>query len=136
MQRKALLIVLGVAVCLAAFLLKLRADHGGEHGPADRGREHGLTVEVSVQASDTSTTTLRYQWRSTDGVIRNVNSATTTWTLPSGPWQTMANKVTFGLPPLHTLCAQTTAKCWFLLEICTGNSEIAESFLVCRLATM
>jgi len=44
-----------------------------------------LTVQVSVVANDPSGHTLSYQWRSTDGSIKNVNSATTSWTLPDGP---------------------------------------------------
>jgi hypothetical protein len=40
-------------------------------------------VQVTVQAA-TSKGVLHYQWRSTDGAIQNVNSATTTWTLPLG----------------------------------------------------
>jgi hypothetical protein len=44
------------------------------------------TVQVSVNVVDTSGGRLRYRWRATDGVIANVNSPTTTWTLPaSGP---------------------------------------------------
>jgi hypothetical protein len=76
MQRKVLLLSLGVTVCLAVFLLKLKADNGEDHGP---------TVRVSVQATDTSRAPLHYQWRSTDGVIQNVDSSITTWTLPPGP---------------------------------------------------
>ena len=74
MLRKALLIGLSVGVCVAVFLLRLMAQES-EH--------EGLTVRVSVQASDSHP--LNYQWRSTDGVIQNVNASTTTWTLPRGP---------------------------------------------------
>ena len=42
-------------------------------------------VTVSVTASDTTGGTLRYRWKSTDGIIINANSPTTTWTLPNGP---------------------------------------------------
>src|SRR5579863_5845518 len=44
---------------------------------------HGPTIQVSVQTTDPHG--LHYQWRSTDGAIRNVDAATTTWTLPPGP---------------------------------------------------
>jgi hypothetical protein len=43
----------------------------------------GPTVQITVQAA-TPKGVLHYQWRSTDGTIQNVNSATTTWTLPLG----------------------------------------------------
>jgi hypothetical protein len=42
-------------------------------------------VEVSVQASDAHGNPLSYEWRSTDGVINDINAATTTWQLPAGP---------------------------------------------------
>jgi hypothetical protein len=44
----------------------------------------GPTVQVSVQATDSSSGTLTYCWRSTDGVIQPTNSKTTSWTLPAG----------------------------------------------------
>jgi hypothetical protein len=43
------------------------------------------TVTVSVEAEDTSGGTLSYRWRSSDGTIKNLNSGSTTWTLPNGP---------------------------------------------------
>jgi len=43
------------------------------------------TVIVSVQTHDISGGTLSYRWLSSDGTIKNVNSASTTWTLPNGP---------------------------------------------------
>jgi len=43
------------------------------------------TVIVSVQTQDTSGGTLSYRWLSSDGTIKNANSASTTWTLPNGP---------------------------------------------------
>lgn len=55
--------------------LAMKADYGGDHGP---------TVQVSVQATDTSGGTLHYTWKSTDGQIQDVNAPTTTWTLPAG----------------------------------------------------
>ena len=42
-------------------------------------------VTVKVVVSSAGGGTLSYQWRATDGTIRNVNAATTTWTLPDGP---------------------------------------------------
>ena len=44
-----------------------------------------LTVQVSVVASDSAGRPLSYRWKATDGVIQNVNAATTSWTLPDGP---------------------------------------------------
>jgi hypothetical protein len=76
MQRKALLLILSVIVGLAVSLLKLKADYG---------EDDGRTVRVSVQATDTSTATLHYQWRATEGVIKNIDASNTTWTLPRGP---------------------------------------------------
>ena len=75
MPRKILLLAVGVTI-LAVFLVRLKANSGQGHGP---------TVHVSVQATDTSTARLHYKWRSTDGTIQNVDSPTTTWTLPNGP---------------------------------------------------
>ena len=60
--------------CLVFMAIGLKADHS-----------EGPTVQVSVQASDTSGGTLHYSWRSTDGQIVDVNSPTTSWTLPTGP---------------------------------------------------
>jgi hypothetical protein len=42
-------------------------------------------VRVVVVASDSAGHPLSYRWRSTDGVIEDVNSPSTTWWLPSGP---------------------------------------------------
>ena len=44
-----------------------------------------IVVTVKVVVSNAGGGTLSYQWRSTDGTIKNVNAATTTWTLPNGP---------------------------------------------------
>jgi hypothetical protein len=74
MLRKASLIGLSIGICVAVLLLQLMAQQS---------ENEGLTVKVSVQASDSHP--LHYQWRSTDGVIQNVNAPTTTWTLPPGP---------------------------------------------------
>jgi hypothetical protein len=43
------------------------------------------TVTVSVQASDAFGNALSYEWKATDGTIANLNSSSTTWTLPAGP---------------------------------------------------
>jgi hypothetical protein len=51
---------------------------------AKGGERQGPTVQVSVQASDTSGGTLHYKWQSTDGVIQQADSKTTSWTLPPG----------------------------------------------------
>jgi len=42
-------------------------------------------VHVVVVASDSASRSLSYRWRSTDGVIDDVNAPSTNWTLPSGP---------------------------------------------------
>jgi hypothetical protein len=44
-----------------------------------------VVVTVKVVVSNAGGGTLSYQWRATDGTIKNVNLATTTWTLPDGP---------------------------------------------------
>lgn len=44
----------------------------------------GPTVRVTVQATDSSGQALHYCWRSTDGVIQDNDSNTTSWTLPAG----------------------------------------------------
>ena len=44
-----------------------------------------LQVTVTATATDPNASPLTYRWRSSDGQISNVNSATTTWTLPDGP---------------------------------------------------
>ena len=74
MPRKALVLMLSTSIGFAVFLLQLMAQQS---------ENEGLRVRVSVQATDTHP--LNYQWRSTDGVIQNVNASTTTWTLPQGP---------------------------------------------------
>ena len=60
--------------CFVFMAMGLNADHS-----------EGPTVQVSVQATDTSGGTLHYSWRSTDGQIVDVNSPTTSWSLPAGP---------------------------------------------------
>jgi hypothetical protein len=77
MRIKPFLVTIGVCLCFLVFSLSLRASL------SRRGR--GPTVTVAVQATDNSGGTLRYQWKSTDGTIQNVNAASTTWTLPAGP---------------------------------------------------
>ena len=75
MRNRNLIIILCVlSIGLLAFRVK-----------ADYNEHHGRTVELNVLATDTSGGTLRYNWKSTDGHINNVNSATTAWTLPEGP---------------------------------------------------
>jgi hypothetical protein len=54
------------------------SSYGGGGGNAQ-------TVRVSVAATDPNGLRLHYQWRSTDGSIANVDSATTKWTLADGP---------------------------------------------------
>ena len=44
-----------------------------------------LQVTVTATATDPNGSPLTYRWRSSDGQIANVNSPTTTWTLPDGP---------------------------------------------------
>lgn len=79
MVRKAIPIVLGVTVCLAVLVLQLTAQYNSQSSAG------GPTVRVAVQASDSSTSTLHYRWRSTDGEIQNVDASSTKWTLPRGP---------------------------------------------------
>jgi len=76
MRIKLITLAVGITI-LAAFALSVNADHPG------RGR--GPRVVVAVQATDTSGATLHYRWKSTDGSIDNVDSASTNWTLPAGP---------------------------------------------------
>jgi hypothetical protein len=52
---------------------------------AESESEDGLSVRVSVVATDTSGGVLHYRWKSTDGSIQDVNAPNTVWTLPSGP---------------------------------------------------
>jgi len=74
MRNRNLIIILCVlSIALLAFRVK-----------ADYNEHHGRTVELNVQATDTSGGTLHYAWKSTDGHINNVNSASTAWTLPEG----------------------------------------------------
>jgi hypothetical protein len=55
-------------------------------GLAEDSAEGGRTVRVSVVATDSSQgARLHYRWRSTDGLIADVNLSTTRWTLPPGP---------------------------------------------------
>jgi hypothetical protein len=74
MRRKPLIVSLGVIACLALFTLGLDAFLAPPP-----------TVVVTVQATDTSGGVLHYQWKSTDGTIKNVNAPSTTWKLPNGP---------------------------------------------------
>jgi hypothetical protein len=45
----------------------------------------GPSVQIEVTAGSFAGDTLTYQWRSTDGVIQNINAKQTTWVAPSGP---------------------------------------------------
>lgn len=76
MKRKPLLLILCLIAISALFLLKSQAVLTAKQGPR---------VQVSVQATDGSGATLRYRWKVTDGVIQNINGATMTWNLPTGP---------------------------------------------------
>jgi hypothetical protein len=74
--RIALLLTCALTLSLIVVRPSLRAnDH----------RRSGPTVLVNVVASDSSGRPLSYSWRSTDGFIKNVNAASTLWTLPTGP---------------------------------------------------
>jgi len=77
MRIKSFLVTIGICLCFLVFSLSLKAAYSR--------RDHGFTVTVAVQATDTSGGTLTYRWKSTDGTIQNVNAASTTWTLPAGP---------------------------------------------------
>lgn len=72
MRVRVLVVAVIVLLCLVPVFLRVRAASGP-------------TVQVSVQATDPNGLALHYQWKSTDGVIGNVNATTTTWTLPNGP---------------------------------------------------
>src|SRR3979409_864117 len=77
MRYKSFLGTLTISVCCLLLGFSLLASYS-HRGP-------GPPVTVAVQVTDTSGGTLSYRWRSTDGTIRNVNAASTTWTLPEGP---------------------------------------------------
>jgi hypothetical protein len=47
--------------------------------------DDSVTVQVSVDASESFGNKLSYHWRATDGHIVDQNSATTNWTLQNGP---------------------------------------------------
>ena len=74
--KAALALGIGCAVGLSLLVLGSKAATPATHGP---------TVAVTVAASDTSGGILHYSWKSTDGSITNVNAATTSWVLPTGP---------------------------------------------------
>jgi hypothetical protein len=44
----------------------------------------GPRVKLTVQATDSSGGSLHYRWRSTDGHLNDIDSATTSWELPAG----------------------------------------------------
>src|SRR5581483_6660987 len=76
MNGKRVVLGTGIGMVCLLFTIALRAEFLTLHGP---------TVTIAVQASDASGAWLRFRWRATDGTIQNVNSPSTTWTLPSGP---------------------------------------------------
>jgi hypothetical protein len=49
------------------------------------GIQTGPTFQLQVTASGQAGDTLSYQWAATDGIIQNTDTATTTWTAPTGP---------------------------------------------------
>ena len=75
MRPRILAATLGL-LCCAGLVVKLHANYPRNQGP---------TVQVFVQAVDTSGGTLHYQWKSTDGNLISADSPTVTWTLPAGP---------------------------------------------------
>src|SRR5258707_15765692 len=60
---------------LVALSVRLHADHPRQ----------GPTVQVSVQAIDTSGGTVHYRWKSTDGNLVSADAPSVNWTLPAGP---------------------------------------------------
>ncbi len=75
MRLKYLILGLGV-VCMIGMALKLYASYPSNQGP---------TLQLTVQAADTSGATLHYQWRATDGTLVSADAATVNWSLPKGP---------------------------------------------------
>lgn len=47
--------------------------------------DSGPTVHLSANASSTSSSTLSFQWKTSDGVVLNTNGAQADWLLPPGP---------------------------------------------------
>ena len=76
MRFRLALLTLGVTIS-AGLLLSVKAAY-----PSHR---HGPTVQLTATVSDTAGGVLSYHWRATDGTINDVNSTSTTWTLPTGP---------------------------------------------------
>ena len=75
MRPRILAATLGL-LCCAGLVAKLHANYPRNQGP---------TVQVSVQAVDTSGGALHYVWKSTDGNLISADAPTVTWTLPAGP---------------------------------------------------
>jgi hypothetical protein len=75
MRPRILAVSLGL-LCLAGFVVRLHANYPRNQGP---------TVQVSVQAADTSGGVIHYRWKSTDGNLISADSPTVNWTLPAGP---------------------------------------------------
>jgi len=76
------------AVCLmasSAILFSSCTPKPSEPTPTPTPTPTGLTVQLSVDATDTGGNTLAYSWRSTDGTLSGANTASATWTLPGGP---------------------------------------------------
>jgi len=76
MKRRNLFVLLGT-FCLGLVVIGSRANSTYSAS--------GPTVAITVQATDSSGGVVHYRWKSTDGSINDVNSPTTSWTLPNGP---------------------------------------------------
>lgn len=70
------------ASLLSVFLLLFVGCSGS--GGGDSISASGLQISVSVRATDPKGHPLTFSWRSTDGVIVDANSPSTTWRLPAG----------------------------------------------------
>lgn len=72
-----------LTLCLSILALGMLSGCGGSTG---NDRDSGPTkTYLSVQASDTDSQPLQYQWRVTGGTVENRNAPSTVWTLPDGP---------------------------------------------------
>ena len=82
--------VFGSGVGPVTYTYALNTATAGQTGSITVGGQtftvnQSASVAVSVTASDANSNPLSYRWKSTDGVIVDVNAATTTWALPAGP---------------------------------------------------